>query len=360
MSNFVNPKQVEKYIKKYDMQYFILLGMRSNGKSCAVRNYALKRAYYFGEMFFYLRRYALDMRKFMIESYFESVTGFDVSEITNGDFTKIKVKENKIFVCNETIKNGKKVIDWGQQVGYCGSLSDSEHLKSLNFPNCNKIIFEEFVTDKVYMTNETNLLFNLVSTVFRNNAGVVFLIGNTISEINPYFREFELTKIESQKANSIDIYENDNTKIAVWLTAPIDTSNLASNKMSFGEKARMIKNGDWDRSKKRHLERDYKEYNVLYTMVFVFNNKSFLMELLEYKDKHIWYISRKTSEVQKDTRLISDSFVESDICTIGFIPLNQNENRAFNLLKQGKIAYSDNLTGTQFIQCYEQMEKGIK
>ena len=357
--NFVQSTQIKKYIKKYGMQYFIILGMRSNGKSTAVKKHCLEQAFNNNELFFYVRRYSNDLKTWQIESYFESVEGFNISEITKNEYDKIVMKKGKLYLSKTEIKDNKKIDNIGQCIGYVGSLSDSEHLKSLNFPNCKNMIFEEFVTDKIYLNNEVKLLFNLVSTVFRNDKGIVFLVGNTISEINPYFREFELTKINSQKVDTIDIYKNDETIIAVWLTGNNDISNFGSRLMSFGERSRMIKNGDWDRDKKRKLEFSYKEYNILYTMVFKFHDKKFLMEFLEKDDFHVWFVSPKTTEIQKDTRIISDTEIENDYVTIGFIPISKNEQRAFNYIKQGKIAYSDNLTGTEFLQCYKQLEKGL-
>ena len=182
------------------------------------------------------------------------------------------------------------------------------------------------------------------------------MVANTISEINPYFREFELDKISNQQTGTTHTYLLDTTKVNVWLTSPLDESETKS-KMSFGERAKMIKNGEWERTKKRHLERDYKDYNVSYRMVFAFDKFKFLMELLNYNNSFIWYVTKKTTPIQKNTRVITDGNLESLYATMGFIPLTQQEQIIFNLLKQGKIAYSDNLTGTQFLQCFNQMEK---
>lgn len=358
--NFVKSEQIRKHIKKNDMQYFVILGMRSNGKSCAVKKYCLEEYLKNGKKLFYIRRYQTDLNNWKVESYFENVPGFSVPDLTDGKWESVTAKQGKLFLSKTIIERGKaiKVLDT-EHFGYIGSLSDSEHLKSLNFPGCANFIFEEFITDKVYLPNESTLLFNVVSTVFRNDKGCVFLVGNTISEVNPYFREFQLDKISTQRQGTLDIYLNDQTKIAVWLTSPMDDDREA-NKMSFGEVSRMIKKGEWQRSQKRHLEKPIDQYNVIYSMVFKFHDKMFLMQLLENGGSHVWFVQPKTTEIQKGSRIISDGMIEADICTIGFIPLNQNESRAFNILKQGKIAYSDNLTGTQFIQCYQQMERGIQ
>ena len=39
--NFVTPKQIKHHIEKYKPQYATILGMRSNGKSSAVKSFCL-------------------------------------------------------------------------------------------------------------------------------------------------------------------------------------------------------------------------------------------------------------------------------------------------------------------------------
>ena len=352
--NFITPKQIENHLKKYKPQYATILGMRSNGKSSAVKSFCLKEFYKDGSKFVYMRRYSLDMKNWQVKRYFENVDGFDVPSISGIEGATIEAKNGELIV---THKEGKKnIID--DNIGYCVALSDIEHYKSLNFPNVKYIIFEEFVTTESYLQDEVTKLLNFVSTIFRLNEGVVFLVANTISEINPYFREFQFTNISNQKIGTVDLYLNGNTRCTVWLTSPLG-SGVNSNKMFFGERGKMIKHGEWDRNDKRKLEHSRKDYASLYTCVLRFHDKLFLLELLENESKHVWFVSPKTSDIQKGTRVISDTYIEDDLCTIGFIPLNQNEQRAFNLLRQGKVAYSDNLTGTEFSQALKQLEKGI-
>lgn len=362
LANFVTKSKVNSILKGNKLNYLMLLGMRSNGKSSAVKTLMLDNYMKKGEKFFYLRRYDMDMKNYMIDRYFANVEGFDVRKITKGKWECIKAKNRGLYLCNNVVdKKGNVKVEWGDEVGYYDALSRVEHMKSLNYPDCKSIIFEEFVTNKPYLNDEVNLLFSIVSTVFRLNEGTVFMIANTISRVNPYFREFELTNINDQKIDTLEVYLNDNTRVGVYLTAPLEGGeDVKSGNMFFGARAKMIKNGEWEEEKKRRLEYDREEYELLYTMVFKFGENMFLMEFLGKSNKHVWFVSKKTSEVQKGTRLISDVMVESDITTIGFIPLNKSEEKAFGLLKQGKIAYSDNLTGTEFLQCYKQMIKGLQ
>lgn len=360
MNDFITAQKVRTHLKKYKPQYATILGMRSNGKSSGVKSFCFEEYKKKGDKFVYIRRYDDDIKNWKVERYFKNVPGFDVRKLTDNEDAFISSKNGEIWLCQHELINGDLKTKWIESIGYIACLNKDENFKSLNFPDAKYIIFEEFVTNRSYLANEVQKLFSLVSTILRLNAGVVFLIANTISDINPYFRYFEFTNVDKQKVGTVDTYINDGTVCTLWLTSPLDEdNNVKSHKMFFGERGKMIKNGSWDRDKKRTLEDNYKEYNSLYQMIFKFYDKMFLMELLEKNNKHIWYVSPKTTPIQKNTRVISDSNVENDICTIGFIPLTQNESRAFSLLKQGKIAYSDNLTGTQFIQSYQQMEKGL-
>ena len=315
-------------------------------------NFCLEEFIKNNDKFVYMRRYSLDMKNFMVERYFANVPGFKVPDITGIDGSYISVKNGELLVSH---KEGSKVVNDGA-VGYCVALSDIEHYKSLNFPDVKYIIFEEFVTSEMYLSQEVSKLLNFVSTILRNNDGVVFLIANTISNVNPYFREFQFTNIDRQKIGSVDVYQNGDTRCTVWLTAPLDQERK-SNKMFFGERGKMINNGEWDRDRKRRLEKNRKEYDLIYTMVLSFGSKCFLMEFLADGSNHIWYVTPKTTPIQTGTRVISNEMVEDDLTTIGFIPLNSSENVIFQIIRQGKVAFSDNLTGTEFKQCVEQLKE---
>lgn len=359
--NFVSKKKLKEIQNKYDVNWFILLGQRSNGKSTAVKANFIQDSFEGKGKFIYIRRYALDMKKYMINSYFKNVPGFDVPSITKGEWHGLECKANELlFYKDETDEKGKIHRIYNRDpAGYVASLSDSEHLKSLNFPGVTQGIFEEFSTDKVYLDDEVTILFNLVSTVLRNNKGCIYLVANTISKINPYFREFNLDKLHKQKIGTVDIYHYDNTNIACYLTAPIENGK-DSDTMYFGVRANMINKGEWQQSQKRKREHSSSRYETIYTMVFEYNRDLFLMEFQRNNaGGHIWFISRKTSDIQPHTRVITNMNIEDDHRTYGFYPLSENESKIFKFLDQRKIAYSDNLTGTEFNTAYKQMKQDM-
>ena len=338
--NYILPREVERNTVRYSPQWFIILGMRSNGKSTAVKHLCVKNAYLDDKRFIYIRRYKEDMKQKYINSYFANVNGFNVPEITDGTWEGITARGLELYFYRTEDK--KKILS-DNPCGYFISLSDQEHIKSLNFPNCTTAIFEEFVTMNPYLDDETTILFNCISSVFRNNEGCVYMVANTISTICPYFREFKLTKLKSQKIDTIDIYKYDNTTIAVWLTAPLeeDGEKGSKNKMYFGQRSRMINAGEWQRTAHRKPLYKKKEYDIIYTMVLSFDGNRFLMEFRRTPiGGHVWFISKKTSEIQPNTRIISNEDIENEKTTIGFIPLNEKEAKIFKYIKDGKVTFT--------------------
>lgn len=79
----------------------------------------------------------------------------------------------------------------GEVAIYFIALSTSRQLKSNNFPDVNKIIFDEFVIDKgrvTYLKNEVEVFLDLYETVARMRDNVrAVLLANAITVVNPYF-----------------------------------------------------------------------------------------------------------------------------------------------------------------------------
>lgn len=79
----------------------------------------------------------------------------------------------------------------GEVAFYFIALSTSRQLKSNNYPNVNKIIFDEFIIDKgrvQYLKSEVEVFLDLYETVarLRDNVRAV-LLANSVTIVNPYF-----------------------------------------------------------------------------------------------------------------------------------------------------------------------------
>ena len=71
------------------------------------------------------------------------------------------------------------------------------------------------------------LFTNILSTIIRQRDDVkIFLCGNSINKVNPYFTEMGLTKAKNQAKNTIDVYTygNSDLKVAVEYTGDVNTT----------------------------------------------------------------------------------------------------------------------------------------
>ena len=342
---YVKQSVIKKILK--DCDYLVLLGERSNGKSYASKNLVLQECFENDKKFIYLRRYDLDVKDSLCVNYFNDCP---TESITNKDYSCIDVYRKQIYLSNID-ENGKVKRD--KVIGYCHALSASEHYKSLAFPDVDYIIYEEMVSAaNRYIYNETQALLQYVSTIFRNHKGKVILIGNTISRLCPYYNDFNLN-IEREKLGSVSkrVFHNDNgddTRMSIYLT---DSLNFNSG-MFFGLAAKNITKGSYEVQEQPHLPRALNRYNTLYTIVVEYNNFKYLCELFQDKDDPsciFWYVQPKTTEIQNNTRVISNKFNSDPCYTMDFrTALTEKEKKALGLFGSGKVCYSDNLTGTEF------------
>lgn len=101
-------------------------------------------------------------------------------------------------------KGNHAFID-GKDAGVFVSLSMSQSMKSVDFPNVNKIIFDEFIIKVTkttsYLKDEVTLFLDLISTILRpitdengNEVikGKVWLLSNAITFANDYFFYFNI------------------------------------------------------------------------------------------------------------------------------------------------------------------------
>ena len=337
-------KQIEK-----DCDYLFLIGARGNGKSYATKSHVLKQAYdnivngKCLKQIGYIRRYDLDCRDSLLEPYFADMP---VQEITDGTYSYISVFRKKIYFANLG-SDGK--VNREICIGQCFSLSGAEHYKSLMFPDIFNIIFEEVIAqDGTYLYKEVTVKFQqLISTILRNRKGKVYLIGNTLSRICPYYGEFGLVNAENIPIGKSFDYDFEHTKIRVYRVKPTDYNSG----MFWGNSAKNITDGEYITENQPHLVDDIIMYDILYTCVLKYDKFMYLLQFLKHKktDEYVWYISPKTTEIQKDTRVIALEYNPSLYWSHGFLPFTENERKIFDmLLRQQKRVFSDNLTGTEF------------
>lgn len=337
---------------KIDANYRILLSERNVGKSYALKEHVLKQAYDsdFEERFVYLRRYDRDTTASNCNKYFGDMP---VSKITNGDFDSVVFYRGDFFFAKLNPKTFK--YDRGPLIGYAIALNNAEHSKSLVYAGVEDMIFEEFITDSLYLADEPTKLQELVSTVARERDIRVWLLGNKIDRVCPYFTEWELTNALSQSIGTIDKYtyhhkKSDGTDGETIVTVEQCAVAGSNSTMFFGSAAKSIMGGEWATKEKPKLPKRFEEYTKLYELELADCGFSFMLNLLvdEESGGTFVYVYPKTRSYRKINRVITNDFSTDPLTTTRFNDKIRAEVMMKQLINNQKVCYSDNLTGTDF------------
>lgn len=348
---YVLYSELQEIEKKYDLNYLIIYGGRNDGKSYAAKEKALRDYFDHGAEFSYLRRYDSDVKRNSDNTlYFaDFMTGKPnkIQELSGKAWDGIKADKGRFWLY--TLDDAGKQ-QTGPAIGYIHALSIADkRYKSLQFPEVETVIYEEFCTGGGdYLYNESRLFNNYISTIARDRRISVYMIGNTISRHNVFFREWEMVNIPKQKPGTVDVYSYDNDGVIIRVGAYY-TNAIKQNKMFFGHGSKMITGGEWDSTEQPKLERPESDYMEVYRVILEidFNNR-FMCRFMCRDMVGVWYITPKTTPPKDTDRIISPTPRESLLYTNSFIPINDAERKLFPYLQMGRIAYSDNLTGTEF------------
>lgn len=346
-------------IKKKHAQYNVILGERAPGKSFAVKDEVLKKAWKLKvPCFIVIRRYEEDIKTAYIQQYFgdnnENKGGEgDPVTITGGEYDCIYVYQGKIYFATRCEDGHMKA---GLHIGYTMALSQDERYKSQQYPTVTDIIYEEFVTRKIYLTDEPIRLMNLVSTIARKREITVWMIANTISRVCPYYLEWGLRNIPRMKEGSIDTYTVGKTLIAVEMSP----SRKDKSKMFFGHAAKSIQGGQWETEMLPSLPEPYDNYDRLYEMYLEGSGFIFKIELLMNDEAEtLIYVYPFTKSVKPELPCITEEFTASQMKRPYLNKMIPAEQTISNLFMQGKICFADNLCGTDFKAVLKNMKGGL-
>lgn len=328
---------------KTGASYLVLLGMRSNGKSYAVKERVLTDAFKEGKNFVYLRRWREDIKQAGVEAYFADMP---VDKITDGKYDAVVAWQGYLYF---GIIDDLGKVERGQRIGRYCALNESVRYKSQAFVDYKYIVYEEFITDEVYLAEEPTKLQHFVSTVARLEDLTVFLIGNTMSRVCPYFSEWNLQGTLRQKQGTIELYhlhkpDGGTVEIAVENCEAIaNTSN-----MFFGTAAKQIVTGEWDVKESPRLPEKLDTYDECYRMDVKMQLMHFHVSLLVDPAGQLLVYIFPGKHYKKGTRLITDAFTNDPMATRYPRKDSRAEVKMIECFRQGKVCYSDNLTAADF------------
>ncbi|NLZ33727.1 MAG: phage DNA encapsidation protein [Clostridiales bacterium] len=353
-------------ILKTDSTYNIIIGERSNGKTYACLKYGVERYFKTGEQFAIVRRWQTDIRGNRASEMFSAlVKNGEIKKLSKGRYEGIHYWAGRFYPCNYN-EMGKAIYSDNEVIAYPFSLSDTEHNKSISYPNITTIIFDEFITRQVYLPDEFILFMNTISTIVRDRTNVkIFMLGNTVNKYCPYFNEMGLKDIHKQKQGTIDVYRYGNSKLRVAVEYCRSMGKSKANNFYFAfdnPKLEMIKTGAWELDIYPHLPVKYKPKNVLFTYFIEHEEQLFQCNIILVDNNLFTYIHRKTTEIKNPDKDL--------IYTLEYNPkINYNRNilKHRNKLEQkikeffihDKVYYQDNEVGEAINNYLMECRRGL-
>jgi hypothetical protein len=367
-------------IKKENAQINLIIGERSNGKSYQVKHEEaiypfinsynklkkegiLESAYNKLDRFFLLRRLEAEIKNSFVEKYFNDV---DIYKITNGEYDCIDVYRKEIYFAKWNEEKHKPIR--GIKIGYVGSLSTEQNYAGGSYLDVKNIIFEEFMSRGVYLgNNEPTKLMNFYSTIDRKRGIVkLWLVGNTISKICPYYQDWGLLDVlKKMKQGDLvsinlptgDVDDSGNpilVKVAIEYCKSTGKSSYV-----IGDHASMLNRGAWQSDPQPTLTKNYKDFKFLFRVGFEYSNFRFIGEYLKDNSNNnfIWFIYPYEKEFNKKIKLIFSDQVKNDIRyqrNIYNLTIDNPALRSvFSTFRESNIFYASDEVGTDFKQAID-------
>ena len=150
-----------------DSNYVFVVGMRGDGKSYTTKQYLYRKFKNEGKQFIVLRRFITE--KMDMDTYFDDL------KLDKGDEIEFKGGPEGCYYLN------------GEPMGWSRCISQYKRIKSSVWKDVDTIVYEEFLRIDGCRDEEEVVQFrNIISSVFRQRTGHVFLIGNLESRDQLY------------------------------------------------------------------------------------------------------------------------------------------------------------------------------
>ena len=234
-------------------------------------------------------------------------------------------------------------------MAYALSISEVEHMKSSSYENVTTVIFDEFLTRRVYLVNEFVSFMNVLSTIIRKRENVtIFMLGNTVNRYCPYFSEMGLKNVEHMKQGTIDLYNySSGMTVSVEYCSNLNKGKKGSSYFAFDNPdLKMITDGKWELGIYPHVSWKLYSENIVYSFVIVFNNKNYQGDIYNDDNGVYIFIHEKTTDIKDDTLVFS---LESKPNMMYNVSVFTGGNKVLNLIKNlflnNKVFYQNNSVG---------------
>ena len=278
-------------ILKTNARYNIIFGERSNGKTYAVLDYAVKEYFKSGHQLAVIRRWREDFKGKRGAAYFDNLVcngegENKIREYSKGKYDHVVYISGRWFMAYYDDEL-EKIITAPDPFCFAFALSNMEHEKGNSYPLIDNIIFDEFMTRGMYVPDEFVLFMNTLSTIIRHRDNVtIFMCANTVDMIGcPYFKEMGLKHVKDMKKGDIDVYEygNSGLKVAVeYSDSPNKEGKPSDVYFAFDNaKLKMITSGEFELDFYAHITGHIDQKDIIFSYFIMFDDdKKFGEEIM--------------------------------------------------------------------------------
>lgn len=343
---------IERLVKDYPAAYYyVVYGERSNGKTYSALSYALERRAK-GEHFAYIRRWGEDIKPKTMNQLF-------AGHIANGVFSKLfpgydeVVYRQGAYYLAKVNDKGKLDLD-RDPLGFVFSLNAMEHNKSVSYPKITTVIFDEFLSRNGYLPNEFILFTNTLSTIIRDRNNVkVLMLGNTVNQYCPYFKEMGLVHVREQKQGTVDVYHYGDSSLEVVVEYAESAAKKGGKKsddyFAFDNpELKMITGGAWEIAIYPHYDKKILPKEVVTDFFIEFNGEKVHGQIVSTDNLGFVYFFPKYDNIKDE---------ENDIVYTDRVVPRYNYRRGFTrfkdpltqwimaALRENRAYYATNETG---------------
>lgn len=335
--------------------YNLLIGERSNGKTTAALEEALRRFKKSGGEFVYLRRWDEDVKSKQMSKLFDSIVARGViTKIFGDQYNMMRFFRGAFYLAY--VDDEGTITSSETPCGYALSLTAKEHYKSISFPKVTTVVFDEFLTDKMYLPDEYMIFMHTLSTIIRSEREdvVIFMCGNTVNHYSPYFKEMGLTNIKNMQMGDIDVYTygGSDLKVCVYFTDSVKGGKKSNVYFAFNNPRLNIITGKgnvWEMDIYPHKpeELTIAPRDILLYFFIVFEGDILQCEIIHYGGLMV-YIHRKTTPIQnpdKDIVFSPTSDSRPNYYRSLTRPVDKLSKKIISLFSASKIFYQDNEIG---------------
>lgn len=345
-------------ILAYNAHYNVIIGERSNGKTFAVLEYALKEYCEKGHQLAIVRRWGDDLKGKTAAGVFDNLVAQGlISKYTNGEWEYVHYYSGRWYLARDGA-DGSRETD-KNPIAYRFAITAMEHDKSSAYPGVTTVFFDEFIASGYYLPDEFVKFMNVLSTIIRHRDTVkIFMAGNTISKFCPYFVEMGLTNIKKMKPGTIDLYTYGSSDLRVAVEFSDFPAKRKESDVYFAfsnPKLGMITGaGDiWQLEIYPHAPCKWFPKHVVFTYFVKFDNEMMQCEVIQKDSFMFIFVHRKTTELKdpdKDLIYSTEYDPRPNWRRNLLKPVFPVENKLIALHRADKVFFQDNEIGELYTQ----------